>query len=153
MKRRKVTQNTPAAKAVAGRNEHLRKAKQNMAENAARLKKEIAVIKEQTLQTLRQSTQTVFKENNTANLQQIAARQQEVLTESRRTGPSDATGPAGSPASNPESFAETVPERMDAGKYAMDIANKGAKQALESAKLGFAEVKKMMGNLKKRKKG
>ena len=116
------------------KNEQLKQARQNMAENAAQLKKQITSIQQQSIQKLRESIQSVFIKNNEANLQQITQQQGEMLNDSAKTD---------TPANS---------AMVDAGKEAMGIADKGVEQAMKSAMQGFSEVKKLMNSLKRQKR-
>ncbi len=122
-----------------------------MVENAAQLKKQIAAIQQQSLQTLRESVQSVFKNSSSANLQQMARQQQQIITETRRPEPQEVPGP-GEALPAKEISPDTGTEQIKTGRQALAIANKGAQQALESAKQGFTEVKKLMANLEKKRK-
>jgi hypothetical protein len=142
----------PGASPQPDRGAHLRQAKQNMAESAVQLKKQIAAIQQQSLQTLRDSVQSVFKNNNATGLQQMVRQQQEVLTEPRKPVRPAAPPAAQVPLVNPTVTDGSQAGQIDGGQQAVAIANKGALQALESARKGFAAVKQLMSNLDKQRR-
>lgn len=114
----------------------LQQIRQVVAKQVAELKQQIQLIQQQSLKTMQDTIDTVFKAQASENLQQVASQEQAALQQMKAP-------PATTQNAQPAPAYAVIPD----GSQAMAAANQGVEQAMQSAMQSVENAEKALGSL------
>lgn len=126
----------PGTNPAATAENQLQQVRQAVAKQVAELKQQIQLIQQQSLKTMQDTIDAVFKTQASDNLQQVARQEQDTLQQIKNV-------PAAAPGSPAASGYTEIPD----GNQAMAIAGQSVEQAMQSAAQSVENAEKALSNL------
>ncbi|MET0395117.1 MAG: hypothetical protein ABW019_18365 [Chitinophagaceae bacterium] len=127
---------TGTGPATGDSNSQVQQVRQTVAKQVAELKQQISLIQQQSLKTMQETIDSVFRSQVSDNLQQVAKQEQDSLQQMRTPV---------APASQPASAYSEIP----GGNQAMASASKSVDQAMQAAAQSIENAEKALSNLGK----
>lgn len=131
------TSPTPAPPADSSQVQQIR---QTVMKQVAELKQQIQLIQQQSLRTMQDTIDSVFRTNTADNLQQLAKQEQDTLQQMKNPPAAGPTPPGTT------SYGSVVP---DAASQAVAAASQSVQQAMQSANQSVENAEKALSNIGK----